>query len=391
MHVGSKIEHFAINHSKFSMCYYVTHALHTPLATSKMHSNATWESFQKEEKCHYDGVHGYIAIPICCLGIIFNVVNIVGWSNQPRTTAANVVLRLLSLVDLLVVATYLPIAIYIFEMTDPSTQWYHSKPGMYIVLVSNHLFIQFSKWSTWIAMILALVRFMNVTFNRNAWSIPTVKKVTFVLFVILQTEALVYYFYYEVRKCKHERHCSGYWIFKTELAKHTTAYHNTMFTLFVFSRGLIPCVMFVVLCGLTIYVVVCERGRRQPNNAVPNGNKTTAMLFLVALLFFVTMFPVCLYPFFLLMMSPRKTEYFWFLECNVDKMVIDVNILALPQLINCSLNICVYAIMSPEFRKACAVCNLFHRRRGYTEIESNINGDINSQEAQIPIRNNYFF
>ena len=354
---------------------------------SKMHSNVTLESIEKGEKCHYDGVHGYIAIPICCLGIIFNVVNIVGWSNQPRTTAANVVLRLLSLVDLLVVATYLPIAIYIFVMKGPSTHRCHSETGMYIVLISNHLFLQFSKWSTWIAMVLALVRFTNVTFNRIAWSIPTVKKVTFVMFVILQSEALPYYFYYKVRKAKNGPHCDGYWIVKTQLGRHNTTYDNAMSALFVLTRGLIPCVMFLVLCVLTICIKV--RNRRQVNNAAPDDNKTTAMLFVVALFFFITMLPVCFYPLILLMLPSRKTEYFLFLECNAVNMVIDVNILALPQLINCSFNICVYTIMSPEFRKV--VCKPFHRGRQYTELEGNVNGDINLQEAQNPVRNNFFF
>lgn len=108
-------------------------------------------------------VHGYITLPLSILGIIFNMLTIIIFSQKSMRSATNNILLGISAFDILLMAVYIPYIIYFYLFGTPDP-----KPGQsafwpyFAVYIYSNLCLFAHGCSVWYTCFLALYRYITV-------------------------------------------------------------------------------------------------------------------------------------------------------------------------------------------------------------------------------------
>ena len=67
----------------------------------------------------YEPVHGYLAVTVCLLGSIFNMMNILVLTHKDmRTNPINLLLTGIAVADMMVMVEYIPFAVHMYLIQD---------------------------------------------------------------------------------------------------------------------------------------------------------------------------------------------------------------------------------------------------------------------------------
>ena len=67
----------------------------------------------------YESIHGYLAVTICVLGIIFNLVNIIVLTHKDlRGNPINLILTAIAVADILLMVEYIPFTVHMYLLDN---------------------------------------------------------------------------------------------------------------------------------------------------------------------------------------------------------------------------------------------------------------------------------
>lgn len=343
----------------------------------------------------YRLVHGYISGTICFLGVLFNVCNVAVWSRRALRTSTSLLLTTLSVADGCSVFMYLLYVTYYFTATGPSELIYHSRPGMYLVVICFHQFIAFHTFSNWITISLAIFRYLKVCHPNIGKKICTRKRALLTIGIVFVATALAstpFYLYYEVYDLAEDGggNFTGYWIRKTSFAVTHVAYQTTLAWLYgvIFKVG--PCIAMIILCSLiarNLYNADKRRGITAAGTAsnekrISSGySRTTKMLIIIVVIYVVTELPIGVVS-FVSGLQYSESHFFYFLLYSYVGDLLDTL-----TVINGSVNLIVYVTMSKQYRLEFkkAVLGRLVKRYAVTETSGTAyTNDTNKQELSQP-------
>lgn len=305
----------------------------------------------------YRLAHGYVSGTLCFVGIVFNICNAIVWSRRNMRTSTNLLLTILSVADGISVFMYFLYVTYYFTATGPSELIYHSKAGMYLVVVCFHQFIAFHTLSNWITISLAIFRYLKVCHPNLGKKICTKKRARLtigIVFIATNLATIPFYLYYEVfDMAENGGNFTGFWIRKTTFAVTHVDYQTTLAWVYgvVFKVG--PSVSMCFLCALMIRELRQADNRRanmsttrsNETRRIPSGYyRTTVMLVVVVLIYVLTELPIGIVSF---VSGLRYTEshFFYFLLYSYVGDLLDTL-----TVINGTVNLVVYYTMSRQYR-----------------------------------------
>lgn len=342
----------------------------------------------------YRLVHGYISGTICFLGVLFNACNVAVWSRKALRTSTSLLLTTLSVADGCSVFMYLIYVTYYFTATGPSELIYHTKAGMYLVVICFHQFIAFHTFSNWITISLAIFRYLKVCNQNIGKKICTRKRALLTIGIVFIATTLAsspFYLYYEVYDLAEDGvGFSGYWIRKTSFAVAHVDYQTTLAWLYgvIFKVG--PCLAMIILCSL-IARNLYNADKRRGNMAAgidSNGNRissgyrrTTKMLIIIVVIYVAAELPIGVVS-LVSGLQYSESHFFYFLLYSYVGDLLDTL-----TVINGSVNLIVYVTMSRQYRLEFkrTVLGRFVKKYAVTEtVETGYTNDTNNQELSQP-------
>ena len=302
----------------------------------------------------YKCYHGYVAVVTCCIGIITNIINVVVWSRQLGRSSVNLILKVLSFTNLLILTAYLVFVSYTFLATGPTSKYYHSEIGAYTILIAHHVFVVCLTWSAWNAIVLMSFRFVKVCFPeyaRIACTLERAKLALVIVFTLVILASCMNFFYYQVVPCDmitSNQTCHGYWLAKSHIVRNNDFFNTTFFWVFALVRGLLPSIAFVFLCiGMIISLIKLSRNQYHNHQDIHSDFfKKTVGLFVLLVLFTATILPVVVYNFKLQYRDRAHTQFFFFMDDYNDE-----NIVPFMQIMSASIDILIYIPMSRGYRR----------------------------------------
>ena len=110
----------------------------------------------------YQEIHVYVAIVICIFGVISNSMNIAVLSQKNMITSTNVILTALAVVNMLVLALYLPFVVYFFLITAPDWRYQHPYGWIFYLLFNTDCVITLHVMAMWLTVALVVFRYILV-------------------------------------------------------------------------------------------------------------------------------------------------------------------------------------------------------------------------------------
>lgn len=319
----------------------------------------------------YISIHGYIAIIVCILGIIANLLNIIILTRRNMTSATNNLLSALAVSDGLTMLAYLPFAIryYVMYGIDYSPERNTYGFALFIMFYACFSVVVHSV-SIWLTVTLAIFRYLFIRYPGQGAQLCSLKRANL---AIVLTYIITFIFCipnFVTLKIIHMNQTSEIidessivrnvsetlWSisFKKETSNEQFVYFMNFWIQAVIVK-LIPCIALTVLSLLIVYTMKKVEKKRQLLFSKPKGesakveddsgriaktNRTTRMLLAVVFLFLLTEFPQGI-----LNMLCGIIPYFQ--GAYYDPLAEIVDILAL---INNGINFILYCTMSKQFR-----------------------------------------
>lgn len=324
----------------------------SPNSTIRMHSNDD-VSYLMQFSEKYGSVHGYIAVIICIVGIIFNILSIVVLIQKNMISSTNIILIALAITDLLTMASYLPNAVYFYCIASPEHTYPHSKGWIIYLLINTYIMITIHTMSMWLTVVLAVFRYIVVchhSLGPKLASIWRAKITIFILVISIIIFCIPNYVMYRPIELP-GNHTLGEdisWWFEEN--NFVTPFHK-MFNFWLFGVVLkvAPCVLLVILSSLLIHAMtkaekrrkrLLSMGKRAESERTSEHNRTTALLVAVVIVFVIVELPNGI----MALLSGVSDNIF-------KKIYVPLgDIWDILVLINCAVNFILY-IMSRQFRE----------------------------------------
>ena len=309
----------------------------------------------------YREVHGYIAVVVCALGIILNILNIVVLTQKEMRSSVNWILCALAVSDGLTMATYLPFALrfYCLYGTDPSPER-NTLPAIRFMFFYAAFSVYVHTVSIWLTVILAIFRYVYISaaphIVKRVCSQSRAKLAIFLTYFVTLIVCIPNFLVLQVDDVQHEGSNATMWIVNYRSESRTDEYLNQFnFWVQAIVVKLLPC------CGLTIVSIIIVRKmnqvQRQHQKLMKTKNsastsykleeskkksiRATRMLLTVVALFLLTEFPIGI----MSMLSGILPKFYYEVYSPLGDTM---DILAL---INNGINFLLYCAMSKQFRE----------------------------------------
>lgn len=303
----------------------------------------------------YSEVHGYLSLIVCTFGIIANILNIIVLTRKHMISPTNAILTGLAVADMFVMMSYMPFAFHNYILINQPDHVKFSYHWAVYALFHAHFSVVCHTISIWLTVILAVWRFLAVSFpaNSKSWcNMPRAKIAIISTYVNCAIFCLPVYLTFTINSKEDGSHVLYKVDFSSIAKKNDGLLEKFNFWIFSVLTKLIPC---IALTGLSIGLirVLYEANRRKQKlkNRIESENacdRTTKMLLAVLLLFLITEFPSGILA---LLNGILGQDFFDHVYNNFGEVI---DILAL---INSSVNFILYCSMSRQFRETFA--NLF--------------------------------
>ena len=132
----------------------------------------------------YLPLHGYLALVVCCMGIIFNMLNIMVLTHKDmRSNPINLILTGIAVADCLVMLEYIPFTVHMYLLDDQmreqeekfSLSW-----GIFLLFHTNFT-IMIHTVSIWLTLSLACWRLIMIKFPTLSVTLCTLPRCKAVL------------------------------------------------------------------------------------------------------------------------------------------------------------------------------------------------------------------
>ena len=313
----------------------------------------------------YKHIHGPLAVSVCTLGMIANLLNIIVLTRRKMMNAVNCILTALAVSDGLTMAIYLPFALrfYCFYDTDPNPER-NSLGAVRFLFVYACSSVFLHACSIWLTVTLAVFRYIFVKFPHYGATICTLTRAKLAVALVYVTTFLVcvpnLVSTQVVAAVPTEEHMnSTVWVLAfrdvtllERIVKDANFWIQAMLKL-------VPCVGLVLLSGLLVREMkrteanysILQRQRHQSGNSHrlsvrsnsrrQKTNRTTRMLLAVVIIFLLTEFPQGV-----LNLLSGMLPYF------VDDVYAPLgDLMDILALFNNGVNFVLYCSMSSAFRK----------------------------------------
>ncbi|XP_061184732.1 G-protein coupled receptor dmsr-1-like [Saccostrea echinata] len=296
----------------------------------------------------YRLIHGYVSGTLCFIGVVFNIFNVIVWSRKNMRTSTNLLLTTLSVADGVSVFMYLLYVTYYFTATGPSDLIFHSKSGMYLVVICFHEFIAFHTFSNWITISLAIFRYIKVCHPNLGKKLCTKKRARLticIVFIATNLATIPFYLYYEVHDLMEgNRNLTGFWIRKTTFAVTHVQYQTILAWLYGVIFKVIPSIAVSVLCVL-IGKELRRADKQRVNKRMSSGYiRTTVMLMIIVFIYVLTELPIGIVS-FISGLKHSESHFFYFLLYSYVGDLLDTL-----TVINGTVNFIVYVILCKQYR-----------------------------------------
>ncbi|GFO20094.1 FMRFamide receptor [Plakobranchus ocellatus] len=345
-------------------------------------SNATSRGLT-EFAINYGSMHGYIAIAVCCFGILSNSANIIVLTRKNMASSTNTLLLWLAVSDLLTMLSYLPFAIhfYIMEPADPMRMPFSSPDFAWIIFLLFHanFSIVCHSIAIWLTIALAIFRYIYICQPTSGAYYCSQRRAKFVVVLITFLTILVCIpncgiNYYGYMPGKSAGNSTGVGVSKnsssltinatTKAPPASKGYYYPQIRSFSSADivlvdvnnwlnailvKLVPCFMLTILTLLLVHAMhkayrkrlkLKSQGRKVESDRHNEHNRTTRMLLAIVILFTLTELP-----------QGILTLMNIFVDCFTEVVYYKLgDLLDIMALINNSINFVLYCIMSTQFR-----------------------------------------
>ena len=345
---------------------------HFGIHTNTTASAAVQSSMARFSK-EYQGVHGYISIVVCIIGVVSNIMNIVVLTRRNMITSTNYILTALAIADMFTMLSYLPYSLYFYCITIPDYGYGHPKGWIIYLLFNTHFIITTHTIAMWLTVALAVFRYIVVchhTLGPRLCNIQRAKITIAAVFIVTPQFSIPNYIMYKPIPLENDHGgIKGYWFDKNDFVSQSHLVFN--FWLFGVVLKVAPCVLLGVLSTLLIKAMheadnkrrrLKSQGRRAESERANEHNRTTAMLVAVVLCFVITELPQGILAFLSGIDQGIFNQVYVPLGDIFDILV----------LINSAVNFLLYCIMSRQFRDTFK--DIFLRSVGRKPVSKNQNG-----------------
>lgn len=300
----------------------------------------------------YRRYHGYVSTAICLTGIVGNVVSFIAWSFKKSQKSTYFILSFLAIVDALCLLMFQIYIVSFFMVMSPNKEDTYTEAGMYVVMISFHLFIAFHMLSTWLTINMMIFRFLKIVKPALASKVCTLRRakisVTVVTVVVLAASSANYPFYKVEKIRSNSTNTSSYFLKPTSFTKSNPGYPTLLLWIYGVVVKIIPIVTILILCTLIICHI--QKAKRRIHDITQNHasteqyNQTTLMLSVVAFIYVLTELPIGVMTFISGLHGDDGHLFYFLLFSGVG------DLLDLCTLINSTANFFVYISMSRNFR-----------------------------------------
>lgn len=300
----------------------------------------------------YRRYHGYVSTIICVTGIVGNLVSLIVWNLKKSQKPTYVILSSLAIADSLCLLMFQIYVICFFMVMSPNDEETYTEVGMYIVMISFHLFIAFHMLSTWLTITMMIFRYIKIVKPTLASKACTIKRAKISIAIVTVSvffASSANYPFYKVQKISNnDTKASSYFLEPTEFTKSHPEYPTILLWIYGVVVKIIPILTIVVLCTLIIcFIQKAKRRVQDITGGVSSGdayNQTTKMLTVIAFIYVFTELPIGIMSFISGFHGDDGHLFYFLLFSGVG------DLLDLCTLINSSVNIFVYIYLSPDFR-----------------------------------------
>lgn len=332
-------------------------------------SNATSQGLN-EFYIKYGSVHGYIAIAVCCFGILSNSANIIVLTRKNMASSSNTILMWLAVSDLLTMLSYLPFAYHFFIMEpgDPNVSPFSTPNFGWLVFLLFHanFSIVCHTVAIWLTIALAIFRYIYICKPTSGAYYCSQQRARFVVVLVTFLTILVCVpnvgvNYYDSAPAvsvpggtgnSTDPNGTGPLLYFPTVRLSTAADRilvNVNNWLQAILIKLIPCFMLTTLTLLLVHAMhkayrkrlkLKSQGRVSESDRHSEHNRTTRMLLAVVILFTITELP-----------QGILTLMNIFVDCFTSLVYYKLgDLLDIMALINNAINFVLYCIMSTQFR-----------------------------------------
>ncbi|XP_061188296.1 G-protein coupled receptor dmsr-1-like [Saccostrea echinata] len=302
----------------------------------------------------YRRYHGYVSSLICLTGIVGNVVSCIVWIRKKSQKPTFFILSFLAIADALCLLMFQIYVVCFFMMMSPNDEETYTKAGMYIVMISFHLFIAFHMLSTWFTITMMIFRYIKIVKPTLASKVCTITRakisIAVVTVMVLLASAANYPFY-EVQKINqgNATNATIYFLMPTAFTKSHPEYPTLLLWIYGVVVKIIPIMTIVILCGLIICHIQNAKRRvqdiSQSLTSAETYNQTSLMLTVIAFIYVLTELPIGIMSFISGFHGDDGHLFYFLLFSGVG------DLLDLCTLVNSTVNVFVYICMSGEFRR----------------------------------------
>jgi hypothetical protein len=239
-----------------------------------------------------------------------------------------------------------------FMVMSPNKEDTYTEAGMYTVMISFHLFIEFHMLSTWLTIDMMIFRFLKIvkpTLASKACTLKRAKISVAAITVIVLAASSSNYPFYKVQEIKNNStNASSYFLEPTSFTKSNPAYPTLLLWIYGVVVKIIPIVTILILCTLIICHI--QKAKRRIHDATQSQastaqyNQTTLMLSVVAVIYVITELPIGVMSFISGLHGDDGHLFYFLLFSGVG------DLLDLCTLINSTANFFVYISISRNFR-----------------------------------------
>lgn len=300
----------------------------------------------------YRRYHGYVSTLICVTGIVGNVVSFIVWNLKNSQKPTYFILSFLAVADTLCLLMFQIYVVCFFMVMSPNDEKTYTEAGMYIVMISFHLFIAFHMLSTWLTITMMIFRYIKIVKPTLAMKVCTIRRAKLstmiVTFSVLLASSANYPFYQVQEILNNSTNTTIYFLVPTAFTKSHPEYPTLLLWIYGVVVKIIPILTIVILCTLIICYIQKAKRRVQDitlNNGTGDSyNQTTQMLTVIAFIYVVTELPIGIMSFISGFHGDDGHLFYFLLFSGVG------DLLDLCTLINSSVNVFVYLYLSRNFR-----------------------------------------
>jgi len=346
----------------------------------------------------YEPVHGYLALSICIVGIIFNIINVLVLTHRDmRRNPINLILTGIAVADLLMMLEYIPFAAHMYLLKYQGSRTHeeeYSRAWGLFMLFHSNFSIHIHTVSIWYTLQLAVWRLITIKSVSAAaayCSSPRCHSLLLLGYFVPLVLTLPNFLATQVAPRPHTYNGTNITLHVLQWSSLGLAHDGLLYKLNFWFYGailkLLPCALLIIItCFLirALYQFSTPGGglagllSKQAISRKRRMDRTTRLLIIILILFVLSEMPQGVIT---LMAAVLGTDFF-------EKCYTPLGeVMDLVALVNCTVNFLLYSLMSRQFR--ITFRKTFHLREARKGSDASLARDKKGSPSQLPPKAEY--